>query len=75
MVIVTQKPRMERRKGVVINKVTILNRAIKKASFRQLLKSDMCEDKEIMGPKLRPMSNKTWIPAWHHIVKSEILAT
>lgn len=70
-----QKPRMERRKGVVINKVNILNRAIKLASARQLLKSCMCEDKETMGPKPRPISNKIRIPAWHHIVKSKMLAT
>lgn len=70
MVVVAQKPRMEKRKGVVINKVIILNRAMKKASDRQLLKSGMCEEKETMGPKPRPISNKTWIPAWIHIVKS-----
>lgn len=70
-----QKPRMERRKGVVISKVIILNRAIKKASAIQLLKSGTCEAKETMGPKPRPISNKTWIPAWHQIVKSEMLAT
>ena len=61
---------MEMRKGVVINKVIILNRAIMKASDRQLLKSDMCEEKATMGPKPRPISNTTWIPAWIHIVKS-----
>lgn len=66
---------MERRKGVVINKVIILNRAIKKASARQLLKSGVCEEKETMGPKPRPISNKTRIPAWHHMVKSKMLAT
>lgn len=67
---VAQKPRIERMTGVTNSKVSILIRAIRKASPRQLLKSGMCEDKQTIGPKPRPMTNTTWTPAWDHTVAS-----
>lgn len=42
---VAHKPRMERIRGVVNNKVSILIRPIMKASPKQLLKSGICEEK------------------------------
>jgi hypothetical protein len=65
---VAQKPRIQSTQGVVNNKVTILIRTKTKASLRQLLERGMYEDKETMGPKPRPRSSKTWIPAMDHVL-------
>lgn len=67
---VAQTLRMERMKGKVSNRVSILITAIRRASWKELLKSGIREAKETMGPKPMPISNITWIPAWDHIVRS-----
>lgn len=46
-----------------------LDQRCKEGIPQTLLKSGTCEDKQTVGPKPRPISNTTWIPAWDHTVR------